>query len=236
MKRYIFFITLIIFYLPLSIMASNDDYLKIKSFITAKQVDLKKSYLDSTGDGAKKAVVKEAQNFLFDILTEKVLPSWLGTPWSFNGITRTPGKGSIACGTFVVYTLQDVGFKIPSKMAMQPSENIIKNLIGTKGIKRFVNAAPMEQVKEWIERNGEGVYIVGLDIHVGFIINKNNKITFCHSSYYDPPLKVVNQDLMEPSPLTRSKYRVFGKILNNKMIGKWFAGDTFPLTYDYFNR
>ena len=217
-------------------LSCNYDYSGIKSYVFTKQIDLKKSYLKTTSERDKKSIIKETQNFLFDILTEKILPPWLGTPWSFNGTTRTPGEGSIACGTFVVYILQDVGFKIPSKMARQPSENIIKNLIGTKDIKRFVNAASMEQVKNWIVESGEGLYIVGLDMHVGFMINKNNNITFFHSNYYNPPLRVVNQDLMETSPLTDSKYRVLGKILDEKMTEKWVIGDSFPLTYDYFNR
>ena len=85
-------------------------------------------------------------------------------------MTRTPGEGEIACGTFVVFTLQDMGFQIPTRMAQQPSENIIKNVIGTTTIKRFSNHAPMEDVIAWIQQEGEGIFLVGLDIHVGFII------------------------------------------------------------------
>ena len=74
-----------------------------------------------------------------------------------------------------------------------------------------------------------------MDIHVGFIINQNDNITFCHSSYYDPPRRVVNQGLMEKSPLTDSGYRVIGKILDDQMIEKWISEESFPVTYDYFN-
>lgn len=89
---------------------------------------------------------------------------------------------------------------------------------------------------EWIRSRGEGLYIVGLDIHVGFIIYRDNKITFCHSSYYNPPLKVVSQDALDKSPLTDSKYRVIGKILDDKMIVKWITEESFPVTFDYFNQ
>ncbi|PIX18129.1 MAG: hypothetical protein COZ70_15800 [Deltaproteobacteria bacterium CG_4_8_14_3_um_filter_51_11] len=145
-------------------------------------------------------------------------------------------RGHIACGTFVVYTLQDAGFKIPSKMARQPSENIIKNLIGPSNIMRFSNAVPMQKVLEWIRSQDEGLFIVGMDIHVGFIINKAGNITFCHSNYYDPPRAVVNQDARERSPLTDSKYLVFGKILDNAMMIRWLKHELFPVTYDFFRR
>jgi hypothetical protein len=64
----------------------------------------------------------------------------------------------------------------------------------------------------------------------------NNRITFCHSSYYDPPLKVVNEDIILKSPLTDSKYRVIGKILGDKMMLKWLNGKGFAVIYDYFQK
>ncbi len=92
----------------------------------------------------------------------------------------------------------------------------------------------MEKILKWIQSQGEGIYIVGMDIHVGFIINKDKNITLCHSNYYNPPRKVVNQNLMDKSPLADSKYRVIGKIFDDQMIGKWINKEFFPLTYDYF--
>jgi hypothetical protein len=203
--------------------------------IKKRQNEFKTKFLTAENMEEKDLIIKEARSFLFGVLTQRIFPAWYGTPWSFNGHTRIPGDDSIACGTFVVYSLQDAGFEIPSKMAMQPSENIIKNLTGSSEIKRFWNSAEMEKIHKWIQQKGEGIYIVGLDIHVGFIINQNDNITFCHSSYYDPPRKVVNQDMMEKSPLTDSRYRIIGKIFDDQMIEKWIIGEVFPLTYDYFD-
>ena len=77
---------------------------------------------------------------------------------------------------------------------------------------------------------------VVMDIHVGFIKYKKNTITFLHSSYYDPPLKVIDQDIMKKSLLTDSKYRVLGKIFDDNMIVKWLTGERYPITYNYFNQ
>jgi len=211
----------------------GSDYPGLVSYITLMRGKFQKKYLQAKDKTKKNMIIQEAHAFISEVLIDRIFPAWLGTPWSFNGTTRVPGEGSIACGTFVVYTLQDAGFNIPSKMARQPSENIIKNLIGSKGIKRFSNAS-MIKVKNWIVENGEGIYIVGLDIHVGFIKYKNAQITFLHSTYH-PPLKVVDQEIMESSPLTDSKYRVFGKILNTEMVKEWLTGKQFTLVYDYFD-
>ena len=103
-----------------------------------------------------------------------------------------------------------------------------------RNIKRFSSSMGMQKITKWIRRQKEGLFIVGLDIHVGFIIFKNGKISICHSSYYDPPLKVVNENIKNHSPLTDSKYRVLGKILDNQMMKKWLNKKFFTLKYDYF--
>jgi hypothetical protein len=213
----------------------SGDYQSIKATLRQFREESSLKYSNENGNG-KDSLMAQCQKRLFDVLTEKIFPAWYGTRWGFYGSTRAPGKGEIACGCFVVFTLQDVGFRISSKMADQPSENIIKNLVSEKDIVRFAGSVPMAKVVDWIKLHGEGLYIVGLDIHVGFIINKNSVISFCHSSYYNPPLCVVNQHVMEESPLTDSKYRVIGQILQKDMVKKWAEKDTFPIRYDYFRR
>lgn len=215
-------------------IAQSSQYSELKVNVETKRMEFKRKYIKTICNGNKELIIIKATKYLLKRLIDDFLPAWLGTPWSFNGRTRTPHVGSIACGFFVVHVLQDLGFKMPSKMARQPSENIIKNLTGRKNIKRFSNTVSLEQLKDWMIKSGEGIYIVGLDIHVGFIIYKKNKITFFHSSYYNPHLKVVEQDLMEKSPLTDSKYRVLGKIFDVGMIKRWLTGDSFPLKYNYY--
>lgn len=212
----------------------RSEYFSIKDEIRTKQNILESQINQAISEEEKFKIVQQSREYIFETLTDKIFPAWHGTSYGFHGISRTPRKGQIACGTFVVYILQDAGFEVPSKMAMQPSENIIKNLVEPSDIKRFWNSASMKRVLGWIWAKGEGLFIVGLDIHVGFLIYKDDKITFCHSSYYPQHRKVVNQDIMEKSPLIDSKYRVIGKILNDSMMIKWLNGEAFPVTYDYF--
>jgi hypothetical protein len=210
------------------------EYSQIRNELKAAQRGFRSQYENSLSDETRHSILRKARECIVEHLTEQIFPAWYGTRWDYNGTSRVPGVGNIACGTFVVYTLQDAGFKIPSRMSMQPSENIIRNLVGAADIKRFCNGTAIRTIKQWVESKGQGLFLVGLDQHVGFIIYTDNKLSFCHASYYDPPLRVVDQDISEESPFTNSRYRVMAKMLDDTMMEKWVYGKNFPLTYDYF--
>ena len=203
---------------------TKPSYEQFKPNIQKRRLQFYQKYVQSSEPAEKEKIINQSREYLFKVFVDSLLPYWYGTPWDFNGITREPGKDSIACGSFVVFTLQDAGFKIPTKLLQLASEKIIKYLSQPKDIRRFPNSAPMQKIEQWLRQKGDGLYIVGLDCHVGFIINKNRKLSFCHSSYFDPPLMVVNQDFNEGSPLNYSRYRVIGKIFSNEMLRKWFLG------------
>ncbi|MCB1049349.1 MAG: hypothetical protein H6510_02995 [Acidobacteria bacterium] len=169
---------------------------------------------------------------VFQQLKNQILPAWCGTAWGFYGTSHWPQQGEIACGVFVVRTLQHAGFVIPDRMAAQPAENIIKNLVSAGPIQRF-SRAPLDRVLEWVAAQGDGLYLVGLDCHVGFLIRFEGKTVFCHANYY-PPQKVVMEPADGPSPLRDSQYRVIGKLLDDEMMRHWLEGRTFTQRYDYF--
>ncbi len=210
--------------------ATKPSYEQFKQYIQKRRVQFYQKYVQSSDSAEKEKIIEQSREYLFKVFVDSLLPYWYGTPWDFNGVTREPGKGSIACGSFVVFTLQDAGFKIPTKLLQLASEKIIKYLSQPEDIRRFPNSAPMQKIEQWLRQKGEGLYIVGLDCHVGFIINKNGKLSFCHSSYFNPPLMVVNQDFNEESPLTYSRYRVIGKIFSNEMMKNWLLGKPITLS------
>lgn len=209
------------------------NYEKTKLTIQELKKDAYSVYVSLASD-RKKNFIEECSAKILSYLTNNIFPAWYGTKWSFNGNSIIPGKDSIACGFYVIQTLNDAGFNVPRKMALQPSENIIKNLVDHSRIKKFSNRAPMNKIREWIQSQGHGLFLVGLDQHVGFIIYTNKTVTFCHSNYYDPPLAVENKEIISRSPLTDSKYRVMAKLLDEEMIEKWIKGYKFEIEYDFF--
>ncbi len=163
-------------------------------------------------------ILDEAQDYLL-IVSDDFFRSWYNTPWTFHGHSQTPREGSIACGYFVTTTLRDMGFNIPRiKWAQQASEYLIKKV--STDIKRF-QQKPMKDVIDYIEAKGEGLYIVGLDMHVGYIYYVNGKMSFVHANYYRPKIGVMSEPLVGRNPLNDSKYRVVGKIFDKEMVRNW---------------
>ncbi|MBP6432090.1 MAG: hypothetical protein KA319_10005 [Ferruginibacter sp.] len=169
----------------------------------------------------KNLSTNQKQKIFTQLITQHILPSWVGTQWDFNGTTQTPQKGSIACGYFVTTVLQDGGVKLNRvKLAQCASEQMITTLVQPKLIKRFSHL-PMQNFITTVNQMGYGLYIVGLDNHTGFIYNDGQKIYFIHSTFVGT--KNVQWEEAEKSwVLSSSKYKVLGKISEDeKVLEKW---------------
>ncbi len=205
------------------------------SDLARERVLLAAEYAGARDGAARRLVLARARALVLRTMTERLLPAWIGTPWAFNGTSRTPGEGAIACGSFVVFTLRHAGFRIPSRMLRQPSLNIIKNLVASEPIRIFSNAAPVARVLREVRRQGDGLYMVGLDIHVGFLVNRGGRITFFHSSYVGTA-RVIEEDAAAPNPFSASRYRVVAKLFGDAMMVRWLRAHRFAVVHDYFKR
>lgn len=201
----------------------NDSYSKLLQEIQKKKSEYRTAYANADS-AARDSIIKSAGDYLFRTITSGIFPAWYGTPWNFYGATRTPRRGSIACGYFVTTVLEDAGFDIPYiKWAQYPSETFIKKIALRKDIARF-SSKPIEDVKDYLLKAGDGLYIVGLDIHVGYILVSKKTLTFIHSSYYHPDIGVMAESFDTDTPLSKSYYRVIGKILSDEMVRNWING------------
>ena len=97
---------------------------------------------------------------------------------------------------------------------------------------RFSNV-PIASFNNEVQNLGDGIYIVGLDSHVGFLYVLKGKYRFVHSHGY----LFVLSEIPSLSPILRmSKYRVVGKLFNNKMIEQWLNGKKILLKHNYFEQ
>lgn len=154
-------------------------------------------------------------------LTENIFPYWYGTNWDFNGTTQKPNEGSIACGYFVTTTLRDLGVNINRvKLAQCASEQMIKSLVSEVNIERFSNKN-IQEFEQALKTKGNGLYVVGLDNHTGFLHIADEGNFFIHSSGARP-FKVVKEKFSESALLIKSKYRVVGKLsADKKLLNNW---------------
>ncbi len=150
------------------------------------------------------------------VVVDSILPYWYGTPWDFNGTTQKPGEGSIACGYFITTVLQDAGVPLNRiKLAQCASQQMIESLV-TKNPRKVFSNATMETFLGYIHQQGFGLYIVGLDAHVGFLYNDGREIYFIHSKWVNPKA-VVKEVAWQSSVLFYSAYKVVGKISDDTL-------------------
>lgn len=206
--------------------AQARDYAALKVRLLAQQDSMASRYASADADGRAK-LVASARKMVLDALAEEVFPAWMGTDWDFNGVTQVPRQGQIACGYFVTTVLRDVGFRVErAKLAQQASLKIIQTICPRELIKDYGGI----DVPELVRRLGnmpQGLYVVGLDIHTGFISNGPKGVSFIHASY-GTPSQVVHERALESKVLAQSKRFVLGRVDNDVFLGKWLAKTAVP--------
>lgn len=187
-----------------------------------RRVKLAKERADADTSSKKNKVLDRSSKSALRAIREDIIPAWKGTAWDYNGTTTEPREGHIACGYFVTTVLVDAGFKVERrKLAQQASEWIVRTLADEDSIWRY-RKGDEDAVVTSIEGEGEGLYVVGLDNHVGFLLHDGEDVEFCHSSYLEPA-KVVCED-PRSAPAFESNYHVVGKILGRSMMTAWLEG------------
>lgn len=184
-------------------------------------------------DRHRKARTEEARRVVENdarVLLETVLPEmmrcWLGTPWDFNGTAAGPGKDPVACGYFVSTVLHDAGFRLDRfRLAQQPSSRILTSLIPGNTCRLMVDL-PYEQFTNEVNRMDAGVYVVGMDTHVAFLVLKPEGFRFIHSSG-SQPWRVVEEERENADVLQRSRWRMLGNLTADAaLLRKWLAQES----------
>ncbi len=198
-------------------------YEEFKANIASIREKINAEYLAADSLG-KDSLIKYSQEFLRNI-TQEVFTYWYKTQWDFNGITQVPGEGKIACGYFVTTVIRDVGFDIPrSTWAQLASETMIKKI--NPSVKKFSNKS-IQVVIDYFKNRPDGIYVVGLDTHVGFVSKEGKKIKFIHSNYYKPEIGVMEENLKGDNPINDASYRVIGQLFHYEMAKKWILHEKY---------
>jgi hypothetical protein len=116
-------------------------------------------------------------------LVEKIIPYWVGTPWSFEGHTSKPNSGEIACGYFVSTTLQHVGLHLNRyDLAKKSPLDEASFLQMDDSITTIQNDSLELIITELYSKTAPGIYFLGFeDSHVGFLYRTKNNLWVIHS-------------------------------------------------------
>lgn len=199
-------------------------YAVLVSELTRWRNELASRYRKSQSSAERSAVEHDAR-----VILEHTLPAmmrcWLGTPWDFNGTAPKPGGGRIACGYFVATVLQDAGFQVNRyQLAQQPSGNILRSFLEKNDCVLSVGQ-PYEPFADSLQSARPGIYLVGLDTHVAFLVVNSEGFRFIHSSG-SQPWCVVDEGREQAGVLQRSNWRMLGNLTaDSKVMQTWLKAE-----------
>lgn len=159
----------------------------------------------------------DAKKYFFGLINDKISSYWKGTPWDFNGVTRKPGEGKIACGYFITNTMVDLGFDIERIKLAQAASSVLIDATCTN-----TKWCDFDGLKKYLEKQPEySVFIVGLDFHTGYLTKEKNDCYFIHSNYIGAK-GVTKEKIDESEALQASKVFYIGSITaNDEFIKNW---------------
>ncbi len=207
--------------------SSTERYIKTRDSIITCRDSMGREYLGATNEESRNSVLIKAGPAFIQAMIYGIVPHWYGTPWNFYGKTENPPDSSIACGYFVTTTLRHAGVMLDRvALAECASQTMIEKLTDQEFM-RIYRSASIYKFLEGVKQTGDGLYIVGLDFHTGFILCEKSKIYFIHSAYI-PPDCVTREDASSSPILVHSQYRVTGKISDDmNFIRKWVQSEKF---------
>jgi hypothetical protein len=212
---------------PDSTPAAPVEYDRMVVALSHERAALADEWRAAGDDEAARAPVRErAARLLLHRLRDDLLPAWNGTPWSFSGTAAAPGARPIACGYFVSTALEHAGLPVERRrLAQQAAEDIILTLVPESRVARF-KRVPLDTFVSAVARRGDGLYLVGLDYHVGFLVVEGGQVYFHHASNVSGA--VVREPALTSTALARSSYRVVGKMLDASLVEAWLEGRLIP--------
>jgi hypothetical protein len=193
----------------------NDTYSAICIRLEAKRKSLAAELKNAATKDAKAKICDRARQTLITALSDSMFVCWYGTEWDFNGITTTPRSGEIACGYFVTTLIRDAGFKIQrAALAQCASQSMISTLCATADTK-IITGGKVGKVKEHLLSKDDGIFIIGLDTHTGFVVKKGTDLRVVHANYTMASDGVMSEPFDDASVIQYNNYFVIGDFMNS---------------------
>lgn len=201
--------------------------------IAKTQEQLGARYAGAGAEAARAAVRAEARAYLLAAIVGEIFPAWLGMPWGLgpnSTATRPHQPGmTVACGYFVAAVLENAGLRLSSrfKFAQAPALTVQEAL--AEKVHRFYSI-PGEELAAKIAALGEGLYIIGLNIHIGFVVVDGRGVRLVHASYTDGQV-VTDEPLASAAAIANSREKGYfvSPVLSTRTLDLWLRGARVPL-------
>lgn len=215
----------------------NEFEVKLAAIQTTRKV-LARQWRQASKRADRIKVLAKAREFVASSLVDDIFPAWMGTPWHMGkdddaGMPHQAGK-RVSCSMFVTAALQNVGLRLDSRVrwAQAPALYIQRSLAPRRSdLHRFLSIPPRELAGR-LSKLDDGIYVVGLNCHVGFILIREGEARFIHSNYVDPDEGVTGEPVAESDAIANSQgtgYWVTPLFQDDRLIKFWLEGRAVPL-------
>lgn len=87
----------------------------------------------------------------------------------------------------------------------------------------------LKGLEEYMLSKKDGIYIIGLDNHVGFIVKEGNTLHAVHSNGISGSLEVVKEPMLKCKLIQKSKAYYIGDLMaNTKVFKAWIKNEKIP--------
>ncbi|MBH23021.1 MAG: hypothetical protein CMH57_00910 [Myxococcales bacterium] len=204
--------------------------------IEAQRQRLARRYAEAKGERQKRAIRAEARGVVTRAITETIFPAWMGTPWGLgrnSTATRPHQEGMVVgCSYFVTSVLQNAGLKLSNRytFAQAPALHIQRSLAPARAdLHRFLSIPP-SQLEAKLRKLSDGLYVIGLVNHVGFVVIRGDEVRIVHSSFTGER-DVADEALAEAPAVAASQeagYFVTPLFQDDRLIAFWLEGRAVP--------
>jgi len=210
----------------------------VLSEIRIQQADFRMRWKQAKDGEDRDRIRDQARKFVVKTITRQIFPPWMGTPWHMGedddaAMPHQKGK-RISCSMFVTAVLQNAGLQLDNRKRWADSRALyIQRSLAPDpaDLHRFFSVPPDELAKK-LRKLEDGLYLIGLNCHVGFIVIQNKKVRFVHSNYVDPEEGVVDEPLEASQAILNSQptgYWVTPIFKDDRLIEFWLEGKPVPI-------
>jgi hypothetical protein len=228
-------------------LAGDYDPVTYEAALTAlesRRTELSRQFAASRSVAERTMIRARARRTVLAAITDTIFPAWMGTPWglgpSSTAIRPHQTGKVVGCSYFVTGVLLNAGLRLGNRarFAQAPSLWMQQALTTASADLHRLPGMPMDALTRRLLALGDGVYIVGLNIHTGFLVVRDGTVRVVHASY-TPPNQVVDEALGEAQVIAlswRRGYAVTPIFQDDRLIDYWLSGQPVPAPAEYWPR
>jgi hypothetical protein len=139
---------------------------------------------------------------------------------------------TVGCSYFVTSVLLSAGVKLDNRFtfAQAPAIHIQRSLAPAKSDLHRHFSIPAQSLHDRIAALGEGLYIIGLDTHVGFVVVRDDQVRLVHASYTEDRV-VTDEPLLGATAIDNSRpkgYFVSPLFQDVRLVDLWLRDRPVP--------